>query len=191
MRILIYGINFSPELTGIGKYSGEMAAWLAHQGHKVRVITAPPYYPEWMIKDEYINFYSISRSKNMTIIRCPLYVPSNPNAVKRILHLASFSISSFLPVVSCALWKPDIVIQVVPTLFCSLQTLIVCKLVGSKSVVHIQDYEVDAMFALGMAKTDVFKKIAYWLERKILNNFQQPMKRAVGKCPREKLSVHH
>jgi len=29
MRILIYGINYSPELTGIGKYTGEMAPWLA------------------------------------------------------------------------------------------------------------------------------------------------------------------
>jgi len=29
MRILIHGINFSPELTGIGKYSSEMAEWLA------------------------------------------------------------------------------------------------------------------------------------------------------------------
>jgi len=29
LRILIHGINFSPELTGIGKYSGEMAEWLA------------------------------------------------------------------------------------------------------------------------------------------------------------------
>jgi colanic acid biosynthesis glycosyl transferase WcaI len=29
LRILIYGLNFSPELTGIGKYSGEMAErWL-------------------------------------------------------------------------------------------------------------------------------------------------------------------
>jgi len=26
MRILIHGIHFSPELTGIGKYSGEMRA---------------------------------------------------------------------------------------------------------------------------------------------------------------------
>ena len=40
MRILIYGINFSPELTGIGKYTGEMAAWLAARGHQVRVVTA-------------------------------------------------------------------------------------------------------------------------------------------------------
>ncbi|EKD96978.1 MAG: hypothetical protein ACD_23C01156G0001 [uncultured bacterium] len=29
MKILLYGINFAPELTGIGKYTGEMAAWLA------------------------------------------------------------------------------------------------------------------------------------------------------------------
>jgi hypothetical protein len=27
MEILLYGINFAPELTGIGKYTGELAAW--------------------------------------------------------------------------------------------------------------------------------------------------------------------
>jgi len=41
-RILIYAINYAPELTGIGKYTGEMAAWLAAQGHDVRMVTAPP-----------------------------------------------------------------------------------------------------------------------------------------------------
>mgnify|MGYP000361579487 CR=1 FL=1 len=40
MKILVYGINYSPELTGIGKYTGEMVEWLAAQGHEVRVITA-------------------------------------------------------------------------------------------------------------------------------------------------------
>jgi len=33
-------------LYGIGKYTGEMAAWLAARGHQVRVVTAPPYYPD-------------------------------------------------------------------------------------------------------------------------------------------------
>ena len=33
MKFLLYGINFAPEPTGIGKYTGEMAAWLAAQGH--------------------------------------------------------------------------------------------------------------------------------------------------------------
>ena len=37
MRILIYSANFAPEPTGIGKYSGEMAWWLADNGHEVRV----------------------------------------------------------------------------------------------------------------------------------------------------------
>ncbi|MGQ7198473.1 hypothetical protein ACUOA9_35185, partial [Escherichia sp. HC-TM1] len=27
MKILVYGINYSPELTGIGKYTGEMVEW--------------------------------------------------------------------------------------------------------------------------------------------------------------------
>ncbi len=49
MKILVYGINYSPELTGIGKYTGEMVEWLAAQGHEVRVITAPPYYPQWQV----------------------------------------------------------------------------------------------------------------------------------------------
>ena len=39
MKLLVYGINFAPELTGIGKYTGEMAQWLAAAGHEVRVIT--------------------------------------------------------------------------------------------------------------------------------------------------------
>lgn len=29
MKILLCTLNYTPELTGIGKYSGEMAAWLA------------------------------------------------------------------------------------------------------------------------------------------------------------------
>lgn len=31
MKILVYGINYSPELTGIGKYTGEMVAEAAHE----------------------------------------------------------------------------------------------------------------------------------------------------------------
>jgi len=31
MKILIYGVNYAPELTGIGKYTREMSEWLAEQ----------------------------------------------------------------------------------------------------------------------------------------------------------------
>ena len=47
MRLLILGINFAPEPTGIGKYTGELAQWLARRGHQISVVTTRPYYPEW------------------------------------------------------------------------------------------------------------------------------------------------
>jgi colanic acid biosynthesis glycosyl transferase WcaI len=55
MKIRLYGLNFAPELTGIGKYTGEMAAWLAARGHEVRVVTAPPYYPAWKVSEGFKN----------------------------------------------------------------------------------------------------------------------------------------
>jgi colanic acid biosynthesis glycosyl transferase WcaI len=51
MKILIYTANFAPEPTGIGKYSGEMPAWFVAQGHGVRVMAAPPYYPVWQLDE--------------------------------------------------------------------------------------------------------------------------------------------
>ena len=53
MRLLVYGLNFWPELTGVGKYSGEMAQWLAAHGHQVQVVTAQPYYPAWQVLPGY------------------------------------------------------------------------------------------------------------------------------------------
>ena len=38
MRILIYGLNYAPELTGTGKYTAEMAEALQQQGHDVHVV---------------------------------------------------------------------------------------------------------------------------------------------------------
>ncbi len=100
MRILIHGINFSPELTGIGKYSGELALWLAGQGHEVRVVTAPPYYPQWRIADGYANAWRRVKERglwteehglrteyrgSLVVFRCPLWVPKQPSGLKRIL----------------------------------------------------------------------------------------------------------
>jgi colanic acid biosynthesis glycosyl transferase WcaI len=37
MKILLISTNYSPELTDIGKYSGEMTECLAKEGHDVCV----------------------------------------------------------------------------------------------------------------------------------------------------------
>ncbi|MCY1296858.1 colanic acid biosynthesis glycosyltransferase WcaI [compost metagenome] len=174
MKILLYGINYSPELTGIGKYSGEMARWLADQGHEVRVVTAPPYYPDWKVWQGFSSWrFDKRQEEKVTVIRCPLYVPAKPSALKRMLHLASFSLSSSLVVLAQLRWKPELVILVVPTLFCAPQVLLLAKLSGAKSVLHIQDYEVDALFGLGIAKGGRLKRFAFAAERAILRTFDR------------------
>lgn len=174
MKILVYGINYSPELTGIGKYSGEMARWLAAQGHEVRVVTAPPYYPDWKVWQGFSPLrYDTRQEDGVTVTRCPLYVPAKPSALKRMLHLASFSLSSSLAVLGQLRWKPKLVILVVPTLFCAPQALLLAKLCGARSVLHIQDYEVDALFGLGIAKGGALKRFAFAAERAILRAFDQ------------------
>ena len=174
MKILLYGINYSPELTGIGKYSGEMAAWLAAQGHEVRVVTAPPYYPDWKVWPGFSAWrFNKRQEAGVTVIRCPLYVPARPTAVKRLLHLASFSLSSAFAVLAQLRWKPELVILVVPTLFCAPQALVLAKLVGATSVLHVQDYEVDALFGLSIAKGEKLKRWAFAVERALLRSFDR------------------
>lgn len=174
MKILLYGINYSPELTGIGKYSGEMAAWLAAQGHEVRVVTAPPYYPDWKVWQGFSTWrFNKRQEAGVTVIRCPLYVPAKPTAIKRLLHLASFSLTSALALFAQLRWSPELVILVVPTLFCAPQALAVSKLTGAKSVLHIQDYEVDALFGLSIARGERLKRWAFAVERAVLRAFDR------------------
>jgi len=158
MKILLYGINYSPELTGIGKYSGEMCEWLAARGHEVRVICSPPYYPEWRIGDGYSGRnYRRDHLRSVNVFRCPLFVPKRPTTLTRLLHLCSFALTSLPVVLSQWRWKPDVIITIEPTFFCVPAALLLSRLTGAKSLLHIQDFELDAMLGLGMAKNGRLK----------------------------------
>jgi colanic acid biosynthesis glycosyl transferase WcaI len=193
MRILIHGINFSPELTGIGKYSGEMAEWLAAQGHEVRVVTAPPYYPQWKVADGYVNGWRTQECRSgfnptdvrrdssrpalnngsLVVYRCPLWVPSRPSGLKRLLHLASFALSSFPIMLRQIFWRPDVVWVVEPPLFCAPQAWLVARLSGAKAWLHIQDYEVDAAFELGLLKGALLRRFVSASERWLMRRFDR------------------
>lgn len=171
MRILIHGINYFPEQIGIGKYTGEMAAWLAKQGHEVRVVTAPPYYPAWKVAKEYSSWrYERETLLGVSVFRCPLWVPSSPTGLKRLIHLTSFAMSSFPIMMKQVVWKPDIVLVLEPPLFCAPQAWLTARLSGAKAWLHIQDFEVAAFFGLGFASSGFLKtwvtKIEGWLMRR-------------------------
>ena len=118
MKILVYGLNFKPELVGIGKYTGELVDSLIIKGHQVTVITSPPYYPAWRIGQGYrAGRYTTEESYNLKVIRCPLYVPRRVSGIKRIIHLLSFAITSAPVVQREAKQKPDLILVIAPAIF--------------------------------------------------------------------------
>ena len=168
MRILIYGLNYSPELTGIGKYTGEMAVWLAARGHEVHVVTAPPYYPAWKIREDYRGkMYRTERVPGRPVVfRTPLYVPEKPSGLKRIVHLFSFMLGSIPVMLREIFWEPDVVFTVEPTFFGAPLALLVARIAGATSWLHVQDFEVDAAFDLGLLPGEgVVHDVALGLER--------------------------
>lgn len=196
-KILLYSINYSPELTGIGKYNGEMVSWLKDNGYEVRVVTAPPYYPEWKVKEGYTAYkYTSEKIDGVRIWRCPLWVPRKPTGLKRILHLVSFALSS-LPVLLMQLfWMPHLLIVIEPPLVLSPLAVCVSKLFRIRSWLHVQDFEVDAAFELGLLPQNKFIKksilgVEQWLMGKfnVVSSISEPMiNRLLGKgVPREKV----
>jgi colanic acid biosynthesis glycosyl transferase WcaI len=174
MRVLVYGLNFAPELTGIGKYTGEMAAWLAAEGHQVRVVTAPPYYPEWRVWPGYCATRYVRHVwQGVTVFRCPLWVPVRASGVKRLIHLASFAISSLPALVAQWRWKPDVVWVVEPALFCALAAVAFARLRGARAWLHVQDYEVDAAFDMGLLKGVLLRRWVAAAERWLMRRFDR------------------
>lgn len=174
VRILICGINFTPELVGIGKYTGEMAAWLAGRGHEVRVVTAPPYYPDWQVAKGYSAWrYRTEQVSGVAVWRCPVWVPSRPSGLKRIVHLLSFACSSFPVMVRQFFWRPEVVIAIEPPFFCAPCAVLAAKLSHAKAWLHIQDFEIDAAFELGLLSSGWVRRFVAGFERWIMGKFDR------------------
>ena len=172
MRILIYSANFAPEPTGIGKYSGEMACWLAEHGHEVRVVCAPPYYPAWRIDGKYRwPPYRRERWRGVDVWRAPLWVPKSPGGVARVLHLLSFAITSFPVMIWQAAWRPEVVLTVAPSFMCAPAGLLTAWLCRAKCWLHLQDFEVDVAFNMGLLKGKLLRQFVLRIESSLLRRF--------------------
>ena len=172
MKILIYSANFAPEPTGIGKYSGEMAEWLAAQGHDVRVVAAPPYYPAWKLGPGYAwPPYRQEMIGGARVWRAPLWVPAEPGGLKRVLHLLTFAASSMPVMLMQAFWRPDVVLTVAPAFVCAPMGWLTARLSGARAWLHIQDFEVDVAFKMGLLKGRFSRRLVRWIESKIFRRF--------------------
>jgi len=171
LKILIYGINYAPELTGIGKYTGELAPWLAEEGHEVKVVTSYPYYPNWKVQSPYSSwFWKKENINKVNVLRCPLYVPNKVSAFKRIIHEFSFVLSSTLALFTMLFQKIDVFVCVVTPFHLGIPAKVFSWLKGIPMIYHIQDLQVDAARDLGMIKNERVLGLMESMEQWILKN---------------------
>lgn len=170
MRVLVFGINSSPDLTGIGKYTGEMNAFLVKQGHQVTMVTAHPYYPEWKLGSGYPRyFWKQEEVDGVRVYRCPLYIPSDPTAMKKVLHEISFLLSSapvWLRLVFSR--KYDYVLSINPPFHLTAFPLLYKWLRRAKLISHVQDLQVDVVKDMDLIKNGLFLNTMFSVERFLL-----------------------
>lgn len=172
MKVLIYGVNFAPEQTGIGKYSGDMAAWLAEVGHDVRVIAAPPYYPTWKCDPAYVwPAYRRENWRGVKVWRAPLWVPKVPDGLSRIFHLLSFAVTSFPLMLLQIFWRPGLVLTIAPAFVCAPAGWLVARLTGAQCWLHLQDFEIDVAFEMKLLNNKLLQRIVLRIEKWCLQRF--------------------
>lgn len=164
MKAILWGINYTPEATGIAPFNTELAEYLARADFDVSVVTGFSYYPHWRkAPGDRWRLFRTDRIHGVKVHRCAQYVPSRVSTVRRILHELSFGVSSLLRVLS--LPRADIYVVVSPPLFLGFCAWMATVLKRSRFVFHIQDLQPGAAVGLGMVKSRGFIRLLYALER--------------------------
>jgi len=172
MRILVDTIFYSPELTGVAKYTAEMCEWLVARGHEVEVICPPPYYPQWQIRAPYRQWrYQSEIINGVSVTRCPIWLPKQPAGLQRILYSLSFMLSSFPIVLVKARRKHDVVLVLQPSFLNSIPALCLAKLAHALSWSHVHDFEIDIGFKLGQLRHPRLKSLLTRFERWLMQRF--------------------
>lgn len=136
MRILLIGVNYAPEISGIAPYTAAMAEGLTRAGHQVHVITGVPHYPQW---SNYTNFRGLTGREwinGVQVRRVRHVIGSGGMGLSRILQEVSFGLGAAL-----SPWhRPDVVVTVSPALISSGIQVLRSKLPGQPPVqVWVQD----------------------------------------------------
>jgi len=171
-RILVIGINSAPELTGIGRYTGEMLNWMVAQGYEVTMVTAFPYYPQWKVQPPHSGrFYKkeVSHEGKLTVYRCPMYVPAHPTGLKRLIHEATFLISAFFVILKLLFERThQVTLAIAPPFHLGTLALFYGCFKKTHTIYHVQDLQVDAARELGMLKQNWLFSVLFGLEKFIL-----------------------
>jgi len=68
-------------------------------------------------------------------------------------------------------WRPDVVLVVAPAFVCAPTALLTARLCGAEAWLHLQDFEVDVAFRLGLLRGKLMQRLILRMERWVLRRF--------------------
>lgn len=144
-RVLIVGLNYSPEHTGIAPYTAGMARALRDAGWDTDVITGLPHYPQWSIHEGYPkngNGYEVV--DGVPVLRVPHPVPHDAGQLRRL----GMEIVFGLRAVTAPWGNPDVVVLITPALFASAIVRVRAALTRTPVIAWVHD-----IYTAGLAET--------------------------------------
>jgi glycosyltransferase involved in cell wall biosynthesis len=112
--IVLIGINYAPEVTGIAVNTVDMAHSLRDAGHSVVVMTGMPHYPQWHVPEPYRGrFRRDELIDGVRVKRFSHYVPARQSAFTRGTYEATFLMNAAVAGIRP---RPDLVMGIVPSL---------------------------------------------------------------------------
>jgi colanic acid biosynthesis glycosyl transferase WcaI len=164
-HVLMVGINYAPEPTGIAPYTTGMADHLATHARSVTVLTGMPHYPNWQLDPQYryrLRTREVGRQvgdafdgvaglrqhDGLTIRRLRHYVPSRQSAARRAGYELTFLMNCMTTRID---QHPDVVVAVTPSLGGAVAGAQVARRTGSKLLVVVQDLMAKAATQSGIS----------------------------------------
>ncbi|OBA86209.1 glycosyltransferase WbuB [Mycobacteriaceae bacterium 1482268.1] len=159
MRVLVLGLNYAPESTGIAPYTTALAEGLATRGHQVRVLTGLPHYPQWKVAPGYeAGLTEIDSPGRPHVDHLLHHVPSPPGLPGRIRMELSFGSR-----LCRTPWgAPDVVLCVSPALLATAMAIARARSIRYRPMVGLW---VQDLYGLGVAETGAARGIAATLLR--------------------------
>lgn len=165
MRILVLGINYVPEKTSVAPFTTGLCEHLAALGHRVTVVTAFPYYPEWRVWDGYRGeLYRRELIRGVEVHRVRHFVPRKPSKLlRRLAYDLSFTLVAFAAALFTG--KCDLIYCSCPppTVACAAWLLSLVK--RAPFMMKLTDLASDAALSTGIVKNRAFLRLARAFER--------------------------
>ncbi|MDT7743451.1 MAG: colanic acid biosynthesis glycosyl transferase WcaI [Actinomycetota bacterium] len=113
LDILVLGINYAPEVTGVARYTTGVTRRLAAEGHRVQVLTGFPHYPAWSFTPGYEKGWRRREQHgDVEVLRLRAPLPRNTRGPARVLMEAVFAAQSAVG----GMRDPDLILVMSPAL---------------------------------------------------------------------------